>query len=313
VREAIERTGAAVVVHAAGPYLVIGDGPLRAALALRRPYVDMCPRSDLYAALRARYDAEARASGVPLLLGASTAGGLTGLLTRFAAARLRRVERVRASLCVHNFAWGGAVVADYLLRAGQRLPNGRAGAVRDLVRFPGVGRRRVFLADTLDYAGDAPVRVDDVEYHVALPGLLPQMGMLATTAAARAGLPVWRLAPAFGRLAGVLGGTYSEGGLLHQAWGESEEGRGVFEMHVYRPYGNVRNPSLLCALAAARLAGGELPGAGVLHPAAWLGPAELIREMRARAVLVRSRFRPEGAGEDVAQWTEEDGGDPPVA
>src|SRR5260221_7277493 len=44
VRRAIERTGAGVVVHAAGPYALIGDAPLRAAIACSVPYADMCPR-----------------------------------------------------------------------------------------------------------------------------------------------------------------------------------------------------------------------------------------------------------------------------
>lgn len=303
----IERTGASVVVHAAGPYARIGEAPVRAALAARVPYADMCPRSDLYAELRRRYDGAAREAGVPLLLGTSTAGGLTGLLTRRAATRMRRIERVRSSLCVHNFGWGGAVVADYLLAVGQCRPGGRVGDPRERVAFPGVGRKRVWLADTLDYATDMPGEVADVAYRVALPGALTQLGLAATLGAARAGLPVWRLAGVFGALAGPLGGAYTEGGLLHQAEGEGDEGRCVFETHIHRPYGNVRNPSLLCALAAAKLARGDRlgAGAGVLHPASWLDPDELIREMRARAVVVRSRFRPAGVGDDLP-WREED-------
>ena len=43
IRSAIEHTRASVVVHAAGPYALIGDAPLRAALGAGIPYVDMCP------------------------------------------------------------------------------------------------------------------------------------------------------------------------------------------------------------------------------------------------------------------------------
>src|SRR5262249_41554610 len=114
LRSAIERAQARVVVHAAGPYALIGDAPLRAALGARIPYVDMCPRSDLFAVLRERYDAAAQAAGLACIVGASTAGGLTGLLTKRAQERLRTIDRVRSSLCVHNFAWGTGVVGDYL-------------------------------------------------------------------------------------------------------------------------------------------------------------------------------------------------------
>src|SRR5262249_26226192 len=81
LRAAIDHTQADVVVHAAGPYALIGDAPLRAALGARIPYVDMCPRSDLFAELRERYDAAAQATGVTCIVGASTAGGVTGLRT----------------------------------------------------------------------------------------------------------------------------------------------------------------------------------------------------------------------------------------
>jgi hypothetical protein len=304
IRAGITRSGARVVIHAAGPYALIGEAPLRAALACRLPYVDMCPRSDLYASLRERYDERARAVGVPCLLGASTAGGLTGLLTRYARRRMPLIERVRSALCVHNFAWGTGVVADYLLSAWRVLPAGQVGTHPERVVFPTLGARTVWLADTLDYAEDAPERVADVAYRVGLPDPLPALGFQVSAALARRGVPMWRLAGVFGVLAGVLGGAYTEGGLLHQAFGEGTEGRGTFETHIYRPYGNVRNPSLLCALAAPRLLRGEMEGTGFIHPAAWLDPEELLEAMRARAVVVRSRFRRDGAPPDLP-WQEE--------
>ena len=95
--------------------------------------------------------------------------------------------------------------------------------------------------------------------------------------------------------AGLLGGAYTEGGLLHQAYGEGAEGRGVLETRIFiARFGNVRNPSLLCALAADRLVRGQITTTGVIHPASWLAPDELIRALIARAVTVRTRFLPEG-------------------
>lgn len=303
IKSAIQQTGASVLVHAAGPYAIIGDAPIRAAIAARVPYVDMCPRSDLYAALRERYDAPAKAAGLACIVGASTAGGLTGLLTRHARHHLSAIEWVRSSLCVHNFNWGSGVVGDYLLSAHRQLPGGRVATHPQRVLFPGLGVRTVRLADTLDYADATPDAVRDAEYRVGLPNLLPGLGLYMTASVARFGVPLWCLARPLGMLAGVLGGSYTEGGLLHQAYGEGPTGRGTFETHVHRAFGNVRNPSLLCALAADRLARGALPQTGVIHPATWLAPEDLLDAMRARAVTIRSRFRPEGIPEHTP-WDE---------
>jgi hypothetical protein len=295
IRSTIERSQAQVVVHAAGPYALIGDAPLRAALGARIPYVDMCPRSDFFTSLRDQYDDAARTAGITCIVGASTAGGLTGLLTKHAQQRLRRVERVRSSLCVHNFAWGAGVAGDYLLSARRVLPHGRVGSSPQRMDFPGLGRRTVRLADTLDYVDPAPDAVRDVAYRIGLPNALPELGLRLALKVTRLGIPLWRLARPLGVCAGLLGGSYTEGGLLHQAYGEGAEGHGVLETHIYRAFGNVRNPSLLCALAADRLVRGQIPMTGVIHPAAWLAPDELIRALIARAVTVRTRFLPEGS------------------
>lgn len=295
IQDAIARSGAAVVVHAAGPYALIGDAPIRAAIARGVPYVDMCPRSDLYASLRARYHGAAVEAGIAAIIGASTAGGLTGILTRYARRHLSQIAWVRASLCVHNFAWGAGVVADYLLSARRTLPHGRVGSSPMRVYFPSLGVRTVTLADSLDYVDTSPEAVRDVAYRIGLPDVMPGLGMRVTGWLAQVGLPLWHAASPFGWLAGMLGGSYTEGGLLHQAFGEGPLGRGTFETHVHRTFGNVRNPSLLCSLAAARLASGDLEGVGVMHPAHWLAPEQLLAEMAARAVVVRSRFLPEGA------------------
>jgi NAD dependent epimerase/dehydratase family len=307
LRAAIERTRACVVVHAAGPYALIGDAPLRAALGARIPYVDMCPRSDLFAELQERYGAAAHTAGVTCIVGASTAGGLTGLLTRRAQERLRTIDCVRSSLCVHNFAWGAGIVGDYLLSARRMLPHGPVGSGPDRVDFPGLGSRTVRLADTLDYVDQTPNAVQDVAYRIGLPDALPELGLRLSLSLTRLGVPMWRLARPLGVCAGLLGGSYTEGGLLHQAFGESTQGRGVLETHIHRAFGNVRNPSLLCALAADRLVRGLITTVGVIHPASWLAPSELIRALVARAVTVRTRFVPQGAAQGLYQqvpWEE---------
>jgi hypothetical protein len=165
----------------------------------------------------------------------------------------------------------------------------------------------VRLADTLDYVDPAPDAVRDVAYRIGLPDALPELGLRLALSLTRLGIPMWRLARPLGVCAGLLGGPYTEGGLLHQAFGEGREGRGVLETHIYRAFGNVRNPSLLCALAADRLVRGLITTVGVIHPASWLAPSELIRALVARAVIVRARFMPEGSAQGEYQqvpWEE---------
>src|SRR5262249_36269333 len=209
--------------------------------------------------------------------------------------RLHTIDRVRSSLCVHNFAWGAGIVGDYLLSARRVLRHGPVGSGPERIDFPGLGSRTVRLADTLDYVDPAPDAVQDVAYRIGLPDALPELGLRLALGLTRLGVPMWRVARPLGVCAGLLGGSYTEGGLLHQAFGEGADGRGVLETHIHRDFGNVRNPSLLCALAADQLMRGLITRVGVIHPASWLAPSELIHALVARAVTVRTRFVPLGS------------------
>lgn len=295
LRALVDKVGPAVIANAAGPYGLVGDAPLRVALEARTPYVDLCPRSDVYAELVAKYRADAERARIACVLGASTVGGITGTLTRRARARLPKLEKVRTYLSVHNFAWGASTVADYLLAAGQRLPGGRGiGSAPEAVRFPGLGRRVTVLGDSLEYVPGVEGLAADTEHRFGLDTALTRLGMRGAIALSRAGVPLWRLGSFLGRAAGWLGGSRTEGGLLHRAFGEGPEGKGVYETHILRPFGNIRNPALLFALTAARMA--ESPGLepGMPHPATWLDPDRLVEELRRRANVVTERFVPEG-------------------
>jgi NAD dependent epimerase/dehydratase family len=142
IRSAIERTQARVLVHAAGPYALIGDAPLRAALGTRIPYVDMCPRSDLFALLRDRYDPAARAAGLTCIVGASTAGGLTGLLTKRptnVCARLTVSGRPYVSITSPGELASWATICS---APDAYFPMGRLGAVLNACAFRGWGAAR---------------------------------------------------------------------------------------------------------------------------------------------------------------------------
>ncbi|APR85786.1 Saccharopine dehydrogenase [Minicystis rosea] len=296
LRALVDRLAPAVIAHAAGPYARLGDAPLRVAIETRTPYVDMCPRSDLYVEIAARHRAAAESAGIPVVLGASTIGGLTGTLTRRAHARLQRLTRVRTYLSVHNFSWGASTVADYLLAAKQPLPAGRRlGDAPEVVRFPNLGMRRTVLGDSLEYIPGVDGLAPDTEHRFGLDTALTRLGMISAITLSRLGLPLWRFGSLLGWGAGWLGGSRTEGGLLHRAFGDGPEGTGVYETHILRPFGNIRNPVLMFALTAARMADGGFPGTGIIHPATWLDPDRLIAELRARANVVTDRFVPEGA------------------
>ncbi len=303
VRKAIQHWEPRIVIHAAGPWYNIGDAPLQAAVAEKVAYVDMCSRSELFVHLRDRYDKPAREAQVPCFVGASTAGGLTGTLTRLIKAHMSQVDKVRTALCVHNFSWGAAAVSDALRAAGSSLPPGKAGTSAQKAFFPPLGLRTVRLADSLDYIEGNPDAVLDVEHRFGLDGFLPGLGIRIAEVLSSRGVPLWKLGGLLGRLAGVLGGARTEGGLLHQSFGRDKEGRpGVWELHLHRPYGNVRVPGMLCAVAAARLLDNQPFAVGVLHPASWLEPETLVEELKARAVELHSRFVPEGV--EGVQWTQ---------
>src|SRR5262249_37859178 len=159
----------------------------------------------LYSALRERYDRAAREAGIACLIGASTAGGVTGLLTRYAWKQMRSIERGQGPLWVHNFEWGRGGGAGYFVSAQPPLPGGGVGTHPERVYFPALGIRTVRLADTLDYVDPSPEALRAVAYRVGLPNRLPALGIRVTAAMARVGLPVWHFAGLFGKLAGLLG------------------------------------------------------------------------------------------------------------
>jgi hypothetical protein len=295
----IEKEGASVLIHAAGPYSLMQSAPLQACINTKTNYADMCPRSDLYIDYQKKF-AE-KTADIFCVVGASTAGGVTGILTRRARKYLNHIDKASSYLCVHNFAWGGAAVADYLIGSGFPILAGTRGGSAESVLFPPLGMRKVRLADSVE-ALDLE-KIKEVEYRFGLDGFLPGLGMRLAVLASKVGLPLWRMGGLLGFLAGKLGGSRTEGGLLHRAFGVGEQGQGVFETHVHRPFGNVRVPGLLCALMAARMASKDLPHKGWMHPAKSITPEDLLEEFSRREVLVKSRFVPQGAPLN-APWLE---------
>jgi lysine 6-dehydrogenase len=79
-----------IVVNCAGPFFRLGVPALRAAIATRTTYVDICDDPDPTVDMLA-LDAEARAAGVGALVGMGASPGLSNLLAMRAARELDRV------------------------------------------------------------------------------------------------------------------------------------------------------------------------------------------------------------------------------
>lgn len=89
-----------VAVGAAGPFYLLEEPLVRAAIEARRPYVSLCDDHDAATRVLA-LDDQARAAGVPILTGLGWTPGLTNLCVRHAADALDAVEAA-------HIAWAGS-------------------------------------------------------------------------------------------------------------------------------------------------------------------------------------------------------------
>src|SRR5690606_8198905 len=82
-----------VAVGAAGPFSLLEEPLVRAAIAARRPYVSICDDGDAVQKILP-LDAEARDAGVPIVTGLGWTPGLTNLAARRLADQLDQVDRI---------------------------------------------------------------------------------------------------------------------------------------------------------------------------------------------------------------------------
>ncbi len=280
-----------VIVHAAGSYFAIGSTPLEVALETKTAYVDLCPRAFRYRELESEFGERAMAAHIPVLVGASTVGGITGLLTRRASERMEEVRRVQTVLSVHNFGWGGGLVSDYLKTVSQPTKLGRLGSNQKRFDFPGGTKRCVALGDTLEHISSDGL-CDDTTHWFGLNTTLGNWSMRLGERLSMLGFPVWYFAGPGGWLTGKLGGHRTDGILLHEAEGILDGQEGVLQTTVIRPFGNVRNPAVLAAISANEIGSGSELGVGFVHPASWMEPERIVNELVDRANEVETVWKP---------------------
>jgi hypothetical protein len=152
-----------LVIDAAGPFQASGTMVIEACIAMRIPYLDLADARDFVTGI-ARFDAEARAAGVAVVSGASSAPSLSGAIVRELAHDMTRVTRIDIVLGASNRASASPSMARAILSyvgrpvrlwRGQRESEGYGWQELRRERFVIAGQRPlvrwVALADLPDH------------------------------------------------------------------------------------------------------------------------------------------------------------------
>lgn len=160
-----------LVIDAAGPFQASGHRVPLACIAAGIPYLDLADARGFVTGIGV-LDAAARAAGVAVISGASTAPALTGAVARRLASGLDRVDQVDIALSASNRSTAGASIAAAILsyvgrpvrlwRGGRWIEgHGWQEMRKDFMQAGplALGRRRVALINVPD--------------HDLLPAMLP--------------------------------------------------------------------------------------------------------------------------------------------
>lgn len=285
------------ILATAGPDLVIdASGPFqgsdyRVPMACIRAgisYLDLADARDFVAGIGA-LDQAARAAGVTVIAGASTAPALTGAVLRRLAEGLDQVDKVDISLSAANRASGaGATLAAALSYAGRPLRLWRGGRWARVSGWQEMRREPFLFADGSGLRGRL-VALADLPDCALLPDLVPGRPSVAFRAGTELGFQMcalWLAAfavkwgwlrslrgalpwlmPIY-RLTGRLGGKRSAMKIIVTG----RRGRQAVERRwtiVAEQGEGLEIPTLAAELLAADLRAGRLPP-GARHPAALL-------------------------------------------
>ncbi len=238
LRAKLADSGAAVVLHAAGPFQGQDYGVAEAAIAQGLHYLDLADGRDFVAGFGA-LDAAARRAGVLAVCGASSVPGLSAAVVDDFVPAFAELETIAVGITPGNRAPRGRAVVEAILGAAgrphRRWQDGAWHQVhgwQDLSRrrIGGLGRRWFSACDVPDlalfparYAG-----VRTVTFHAGLELSLPHLGLWALSWPVRWGW-IGSLAPASGllhRAAGWLAPFGSDrGAMFVELTGRDGEGR----------------------------------------------------------------------------------------
>ena len=145
-----------IVVDAAGPFQASHSRVIEAAIAARKPYIDLADARDFLRDFP-RHDAAAKAAGIAMVAGASSIPALSHAVIDDLTEGWRGIESIRVGIFPGNRAPRGlSVVKAILSYVGKPVRVFREGAWQDVpgwgmlhrVDVPGIGRRWACVCDT---------------------------------------------------------------------------------------------------------------------------------------------------------------------
>jgi hypothetical protein len=181
-----------LVIDAAGPFQDSGYAVAEACIDAGVPYLDLADARGFVTGIGI-LDERARAAGVAVISGASSAPALTGAVARALAAGLDRVDRVDIALSAANRASGGdAVVAAILSYVGRSVRLWRGGRWTRGVGWQEMRHEDFVLSDGTALR-DRYVALADLPDCELLPALLPGRPAVAFRAGTELAFQMWAL------------------------------------------------------------------------------------------------------------------------
>jgi short subunit dehydrogenase-like uncharacterized protein len=266
--------GASVVASCAGPFLELGDAPIRAAIAVGAHYLDTNGEQAFARLVYEQHAEAARERGVVLLtcFGFDYVPG--DLAARIAAIGLEPVDEIVVAYAIQGASTSSGTrrtIGRVMRQPQAAFENGilvasRFGATTRRVQFPFGERDVVEWGGTESFTVPRHTNVRNVRSYVRASKLVARSAGLA-----RAFAPVMRLAGAVGRGPSERSRAKSRFIVVAEARRPSS-GRRV-TLTGTDPYGLTAQ---LIARGAQALASGEVHGAGALAPAEAFDARELI-------------------------------------
>lgn len=266
--------GASVVASCAGPFLQLGDAPIRAAVEVGAHYLDTSGEQAFARLVYERHAEAARERGVALLtcFGFDYVPG--DLAARIAAVGLEPVDEIIVAYSVQGVSTSAGTRRTIGRVMGQpqaALENGilvesHFGATTRRVQFPFGERDVVEFGGTEPFTVPRHTTVRNVRSYIRASKVVARSAGLA-----RAAAPLMRLAGAVGRGPSERGRSKGRFTVVAEARRPSS-GRRV-TLTGSDPYGLT---AVLIARGAEALAKGEVRGSGALAPAEAFDARELI-------------------------------------
>lgn len=298
----IQRFGANVVIHTAGPYQGQEYTVARACIDAGSHYVDLADGREFVAGITA-LDDRAQAAGVSIVAGASTMPGTSSAMVDAVRSEFAQIHTIESSIApAHKTPRGISTYQAGLAYCGKPFKCWRDGQWRTVygwqhltrIRYPELGLRFGAICDVpdLELMPDYVPGVQTVEFRASLEAAWEQATMWLMAGLTRLRLVRnWRrTAPFFKRMADRLMFLGSDKGGLHlRVLGLAHDGR-VISRTWYLIARRNHGPEVPCSptlLVTRKLLNGTLTRRGAFPCLGLFSVDELRQEMREFDVEIR--------------------------